>query len=175
MYVNVGGRSCRLIRSINHTSPALPLKITQAPWRCFTKDFVSMNGAEVSALPPFLDYLTFGMTFRRQFAAPAIALCLASHYISLIIFSVLLLQCRRKGLDSTEGWEVRRRRVRMQVTLAPHWLSSQCRQRIHCHKAIWSLNPSAVCQTLTLSVACCLFWQLGEFLPSMCQTGDTEL
>lgn len=39
---------------------------------------------------------------------------------------------------------------------------SQCPQRIQRHEAIWTLNPPAVCQKLTLGVDCYQDWRLGK-------------
>lgn len=61
-----------------------------------------MNGAGFSVL--FLDYcLTFGVTFRRQFAAAAIALRLASHYFPSLFFQCYLCSVAEKGRIQQRG------------------------------------------------------------------------
>lgn len=76
-------------------------KLTHALWTCFSRDFVSMTGAGVPPPSP-LDCRTFGMTFRRQFAAAAIASRLVSHYFPSLFFQCYLCSVAEREPYSTE-------------------------------------------------------------------------
>lgn len=143
-------------------SPAHTFKRTQALWTCFSKDFVSMNAAGIST--PFCFWTVGPLAWPLEDNLCSDRLPPRFILFSLIIFSMLLLQCGRKRA-------VFNRRVRGQEEegkdagqIGSTVVFSQSPQRIHCHKAIWTLDPPAVCQKMTLSIDCYLVWQLEKFL-----------
>lgn len=127
----------------------------------FVRTLFSMNGAGFSAHPLFLDCLTFGMTFRRQFAA-AIALRLTPHYFPSLFFQCYLCSVWQKRAGFNRRVRVQEEEGKDTGQIGSTVVFSQCPQRIPRHEAIWTLNPPAVCQKLTLGVDCCLVWRLGK-------------
>lgn len=127
----------RYNKFINHSLSVTP------SWRCFSEDSVWMEEQDSQRSPG-----SGPADLRRDLWK---TICSSSnrlaprHIIFPHYFSMLPLQRGRKGVrDSAEGSGVRRRRVKMQVRLAPQL----CPGRIHSHGAIWPASPSAVCQAL---------------------------
>lgn len=116
-------------------------KLKQALWRWFSEDFVCMNGAGLCTPPRFCTAWPLAWPLEdnlQQHQLPCLAL------LSLIIFSMLPLQCGRKWLDSTDGSGVRRRRVKMQVRSALQLCSASVLREFTAMKPVelWALRLS---------------------------------